>query len=416
MPTYQFDLETDKGVRVFDVDLDAQERLGRAMAQIPDELKRLGFTLKAGVHGDFEVWRGGVELDLNRSLAAQGVQPNEKLRVRTKAAVIPPRQAATVHTPKKVMDLKRKIYFMALVGALAGLLCSALLWIPESFQLQQEQHWLLDPFVLVILGALIGALTVGFADYWLQNEVIARWVLSGSLIGLVAGLAGGFFLVHINASLQPVSPQLAVIVSWMVGFAFIGFGTGLRWVGANKNRALHALLGGLAGGCLGGIVFASRFGGDPDLSKTVGLMLAGVGITSGVTLAPVIFRSGTLTLINSASPTVRSSQLNWDWELSEGGQYLIGRLSARKSMGTIRPDVDVLIQDEMITDRHAYIVSHRKKFYIEPHIENKTPEGLPRYPLQLRGSDVTRAEELKDGDIVTVGQTLLRFESRKKPV
>jgi hypothetical protein len=236
----------------------------------------------------------------------------------------------------------------------------------------------------------------------------------GTTMGILAGSVAGVLLIKIKAALQETSPTISVILSWTIAFAFIGFGTGLRWVGSNRNRASHALMGGLIGGAFGGIVFASQFGGDPDVAKAMGLMLAGVGIAGGVTVAPVILRNGVVRLVNSGSAAVRNRQINMEWELNEGGQYLIGNLNPRNSRSSMRSEVDIFILDEMVAERHAYIVSHRKRFYIEPHAEIKTVEGLPRLPLKVGTRDVSRPEELKDGDMITVGLTLLRFEARRK--
>src|SRR3989442_10777060 len=153
------------------------------------------------------------------------------------------------------MSLKQTIYFMALVGGFAGLLCWGLvIWVPAFLTFTQETFWLADLINLTILGGLIGGLSVWFADRWSGDQVIARWVLAGTFIGALAGCLSGLVQVAIGGAFTHQSPLLSRILSWTVAGGFIGLGTGLRWVGLNKNRGLHALTGGLCGGTLGGIV------------------------------------------------------------------------------------------------------------------------------------------------------------------
>ena len=75
------------------------------------------------------------------------------------------------------MGLARNLYFMGLVGALAGLICwGIVVWIPEAVSIPQELFWLVDLTQLTVLGALIGGMTVGFSDIGL-----ARRFFSGGL-------------------------------------------------------------------------------------------------------------------------------------------------------------------------------------------------------------------------------------------
>src|SRR5262249_8576093 len=152
--------DTDQGQRDWQIDVDENDRLGNALTQIATEIRRMGFTIQGESSGRLAVSREGRELDLRRGLSEQGVQNGDKLvvTVKTEQIVLP---VARRPTSNPALNLKGKIYFMALVGALAGLLCwCAVVWIPDAFTIRQEQQWLLDPAMLVILGALIGGLTV----------------------------------------------------------------------------------------------------------------------------------------------------------------------------------------------------------------------------------------------------------------
>jgi pSer/pThr/pTyr-binding forkhead associated (FHA) protein len=77
-------------------------------------------------------------------------------------------------------------------------------------------------------------------------------------------------------------------------------------------------------------------------------------------------------------------------------------------------EIQIYIPDQMVNARHAIIRGQNGRFFIEQHPENRGPQGQPLYPLQLRGQDVVMPQQLKHGDDVVMGQTLLRFETRDK--
>ena len=314
------------------------------------------------------------------------------------------------------MSLKQTIYFMALVGGLAGLVCwSFVVWLP----------WMPDLIGATVLGMLIGGLTVLFADRWSGGQVVARWVLSGVAIGFVAGCLSGLFQIWVGNILVD-QKRLAVIVSWMVTGTLIGFGTGLRWAAVNKLRVLHALGGGMFGGILGGLVFASwTLVSDSstqsaawlaDLFRALGLMITGIGISCGVTLAPVLLRDGVLRFISSGDGRAQNKYgpMHKEWELHAGDTYLAGSLGADRTMSMYGQEVQIYIPDAMVNARHAVITGQKGQFFIEQHPENRGAQGQPLYPLQLRGQDIVMPQHLKHGDDLVIGQTLLRFETRKK--
>src|SRR4051812_47482824 len=98
------------------------------------------------------------------------------------------------------MSLKQTVYFMALVGAMAGLVCWALQsWIADFASLTQAQFTVV---VTAIMGALIGGLTVGFADKWTSDRVVARWVAVGVVLGTLAGVIGGLVYLPILSGIM----------------------------------------------------------------------------------------------------------------------------------------------------------------------------------------------------------------------
>jgi hypothetical protein len=316
------------------------------------------------------------------------------------------------------MDQKQTIYFMTLVGGLAGLLCwSLVVWIPGSFQLAQESFWLVDVINLTLFGALIGGLTVGFADGWSGDRILARWVFSGLAIGFLCGSLSGISQAGLSRLLATESSLLSRSLSWMVAGGLIGWGAGLRWITLNKRRALHALLGGMGGGALGGAVFASLGSGIPDVSQAVGFMLTGMGITSGVTLAPVLMRDGILTFMTSEDPraTKKYGSHQKQWELQNGDRYVVGSLGADQTLTIYAQEVQVFIPDAQVAPRHAILSGRHQRFFVDRHPESIDSAGQFVYSLSVNGSDVEGPRELTDGDLILVGQTCLRFQSKRRP-
>jgi hypothetical protein len=126
----------------------------------------------------------------------------------------------------------------------------------------------------------------------------------------------------------------------------------------------------MAGGVVGGLFYlllANLIGGDN--SQAIGMALTGLGITTFVSLAPILTRQGVLEFINSADAATqkRYKQSRKQWEIHSGEKYVIGRLSASQSTTMLSPELQIYIPDRLVEPRHAILVSRDRSFYIEPH-------------------------------------------------
>jgi hypothetical protein len=315
------------------------------------------------------------------------------------------------------MTLKQTVYFMALVGAIAGLACWALQsWIGDFARLPQTQFTVL---VTAIMGALIGGLTVGFADRWTSDRVVMRWVAVGVLLGAVAGTLGGVIYLPILAGVMQSNTSgfgriLGRPLTWLIAGGLIGLATGLRWFGINRLRCVHALLGGLVGGGLGGLLFT--FLGSDEFFQALAFMISGMGITLGVTLAPVLLRDGVLRFISSADPRAQNKygSPQQEWVIQEGDRFVFGSQGADRNMTLYARAVDVYLPDARVAKQHAMLFAKCKRFYIQQHPENVGPQGQPLATLQVNNANVISTTELRDGDEIILGQTLLQFASRKQ--
>jgi hypothetical protein len=314
------------------------------------------------------------------------------------------------------MNVKQTVYFMALVGAMAGLATWAFQeWLTDLVQLSEAQFTVI---VTALMGALIGGMTVGFSDRWSADRMVLTWILAGAVLGAVAGALGGVGYLGISAALTDTSSLqlLGRPLTWLIAGALIGCVTGLRWFNVNRLRSVHALMGGLVGGGLGGLVFTLL--GSQEFFQALAFMIAGMGITLGVTLAPVLLRDGVLVFISSADPRAQNKYASprQEWVVQEGDRLVIGSQGSERNMTMYARAVDVYIPDAMVARRHAVMIANRKRFYIQPHPENVGPQGQPLSPLQVNNHNVSSALELRDRDELVIGQTILRFVSRQKSV
>jgi len=303
---------------------------------------------------------------------------------------------------------------MGLVGALAGLICWSLaVWIPEVASVPQEFFWLIDLTQLTLLGALIGGLTVGFSDHWSGEKVLWRWLAAGTSMGLVFGAIAGMLAALLSHYWVTASGWGERVVGWILAGSLIGLGIGLRWSNVNRWRALHALVGGGAGGFLGGVLFASMGSRAADLFQAAGLMLTGMGISCGVAAAPVLMRQGMLEFIqsNDLRTEKKYAQQLKTWELQKGDRYVLGSLGADKTATLYAQEVQVFLPDEAVAPRHAILTGRNGCFYLERHPESIDPQGLFNYVLQVHGRELEDAQILHSGDEILIGGTRLRFQS-----
>lgn len=313
------------------------------------------------------------------------------------------------------MSLYQTLYYMSLVGGMAGLFSWVLVALVSTVLVNQPT-WVADLASATILGAFIGGLTVGFSDHWSGNRVLPRWVISGTLIGMVAGMIAGLIQIPITNSLEEQSAVLTRLVAWMLAGSFIGCGLGLRWVGVNRARVAHAFAGGLIGGALGGLIFAGLAASVPDLSQALGFVSVGVGICFGVTLAPILLRDGVLEFVSSGDARAQSKfgRTHKEWEIQQGDSYVIGSQSQEMTRSRYRPEIDIFIPDASIAGRHAILLGKNGRFYLARHPGASDQASMARFQLRVRGKTVVTSQELRSADDILVGRTALKFITRKE--
>jgi len=310
------------------------------------------------------------------------------------------------------MTLNQNLYFMSLVGALAGLASWAIgVWIPIVWPMAQENYWLAESINLVLIGLLIGAFCIAFADHWSdKGKTVMRPVvgaLGGALAGILSSLTSN--TIHLSLLQQNQFPWWLVTLGWLLNGAFAGATIGFIKYGFLMRRVLLSMLGGGFGAGLGGTVL--HFGGEflPYLAHAVGLVLTGGGISFGSTYAVRVLRGGALKLARMDDPHVAEvfSGKQQEWELLSNDYYLFGKALTAKVRQYIH------IPDVYMANYHAYIYESNRVFYLKAHEENQDASGKPVFALnrKRRNSiiEIINAVALEDGDEILMGRTWFLF-------
>lgn len=412
MPKYQIYFDTQAGEVNHKVTIEEDEAPDEVLRDILAEMEeRGGHSLRGwreGLGNPIFKWEGR-ELDGSRPLPEQGVRPNDVIRVFIKRPWPELHRDGEIHEIAERMELrggdelivgrttlrfqiksqqrkinqsqtfiqrvqkgrglKQTIWEMALVGALAGIICWFLLSLVQMPRAINVEYY--DVIAFTLLGALIGGLSVGINDRRLGGGVIPLWVLMGVLAGAVAGAVGGLIARFIRETMTG-APLIADALSWLITGGLIGFGISLRWWRAHRTRVLSGLMGGMAGGLVGGLAYlllANLMGGDN--SQALGMALTGLGITAFIALAPVLTRQGVLEYVRSDDLATQKKygRTRQQWEIHGGEKYVVGRLTASRTTTMLSPELSIYIPDQRVEPRHAVLISREGRFYVEPHAD-----------------------------------------------
>ncbi|MGO9241453.1 MAG: FHA domain-containing protein [Bryobacteraceae bacterium] len=314
------------------------------------------------------------------------------------------------------MGLYQTLYYMSLAGGTAGLLAWALAAAIAAALSNQPEVWVSDLLAVLLLGALVGGLGVAFSDHYSGQRIKAKWVFFGVLSGMMCGGLAELIQLPITARLGEQAPILTRVIAWLLAGSLIGLGLGLRWIGANRTRAAHGYVGGLAGGVIGGLVFAGLSQIVPDVAQAAGFVALGAGICFGVTLAPILLKGGLLMFVSSGDPRAQAKygRGKKEWELRQGEMYGVGSLSGEGARTKAGAESSIFIPDAAIAPHHAVVFGKEGRFYVARHAEAGGQAGLARFVLRVRGKTVTNSQELRDNDDILVGRTALKFTSRKR--
>lgn len=298
--------------------------------------------------------------------------------------------------------------------ALAGLVGGFLAWaVQEPFISDQAPRSSSVATVLLEMagfGAILGGL-IGLALGTVEGLVSGVWEKAaiGGGLGLLIGGVGGAFggaigqLVYgllgggIQAGIgSAIILQIGIrAFAWSVVGLFVGLGQGVMMQASQK--IINGLIGGAVGGFLGGLLFdpislvfgsiTTTLAGEPtaSLSRMVGMSVMGLCAGAAIGMVEEIRKEAWLTII--AGPLT-------------GKQFIIYR--SPTIIGS-SPKADIcLAKDPQVSAEHAQIDREGNR-YILTHLGS----GLTTVNQQ----PVTR-RQLRDGDGITVGETVLQYATR----
>ncbi len=319
------------------------------------------------------------------------------------------RSRPTAKKPAVPGLLGSAVLLMAIAGMTGGFLAWAVM---EPFITDEATRVELIAALVEMagFGAVLGGM-IGLALGSLEGIVTGVWekAMIGGGLGLVIGGGGGavggvagqiaygaFGGGEGVGSFSAIILQIAVrAFAWALVGLFIGLGQGAMMRASQK--IINGLIGGAIGGFVGGLLFdpiSLIFGGilagltgevSGWLSRLVGMSVLGLSTGAAIGMVEEVRKEAWLTIV--AGPL-------------KGKQFIIYRSST--IIGS-SPKADIsLVKDPQVAAEHARIDCEGNRCVL-------VDLGVGRTAVNDRL--VTR-QQLRDGDYVTIGQTVLRYETR----
>lgn len=215
---------------------------------------------------------------------------------------------------------------------------------------------------------------------------------AGALAGLLGGAVGGMIGQGVYAWLvrRYEMPALALVflraAGWSMVGTWLGLGLGLGERAAQKTR--NGLIGGSIGGMVGGAAFQAicSMAWSGPASRLVALTLVSAAVGACMGLVETVAKTAWLEVVSGA---LKGKQFP---VYAEG--TLIGS-GARCQV--------VVPRDPSVSEVHATIAYRGGRFVLT--------DGGSRAQVRVNGRSVRQAV-LRDGDVVQVGSTSLRFRQR----
>ena len=307
------------------------------------------------------------------------------------------------------MSFRLFVYYCAVCGAWAafvGWLVGQFLSFPYA---EGSPH--ASAFLRVILrGSSLGAMLafgLGVVDAYFASRGIAAIILRGvfvAVIGLFAGLVGaavGQGLYHV------IESEILRAFGWVLTGLLIGASVGIfdviarltkgEGAGGAVRKVINGVIGGGVGGLIGGLLFivllmalSRLFTRDDILSSTAwGFVILGACIGLFIGLAQIILKEAWVRVEAGFRPG-RELILSKD-------EITIGRAES----------CDIgLFGGQGVEKVHARIINKGGRYSLR---DDETPGGT-----FVNDEKVIGPRELRNGDVIRLGNCVLRFGERQK--
>ncbi len=309
--------------------------------------------------------------------------------------------------PAKSVWYRNQILNMAVAGLLGGLLA----WGFIEVLLSDDSG--LDTTATNIIFTMMVGLAVGIVVASWEGVMARSWRKIGNslkwagpiLLGttLLAGIIANVVYTGWIDSIYDNAIDLAVANDWSesqfleyvqgqyhlprgVAWSIVGIGAGLGLGLASRQgqRILNGVLGGLIGGFAGGALF--DFFTSGPAARVVGLAITGLAIGLAIGLVEVARRQNWLEILSGGMA---------------GKQFIL--YSDKTAVGSSPNNEITLIKDPQIAPTHMYLVSAGNGLSVET--------ANASYPTLVNGAPVAK-QQLRDGDIVQLGSTMLRYRDK----
>jgi hypothetical protein len=299
------------------------------------------------------------------------------------------------------MSFNRFIYYCALCGGWAAFVAWGIVFAAGIHSI--------DSLVwrATLIGGILGMLVagvVGWLDALLNSVGAQRFVRVLLCLGLgfLGGMLGGCVGQLLNSGMS-----VPIFVGWILAGVLIGASIGVfdllratssrGGTSTSLRKIVNGLLGGFVGGFLGGLPFTFLIEKEtmrdllPRSGLTICLVLLGICIGLFIGLAQVILKEAWLKVEAGFRPG-RELMLSKD-------ETTIGRAEGC-DLG--------LFGDMNVEKVHARIVKKNNRYLLA---DEDTPGGTF---LNDDPDPVDRLTPLRDGDIIRLGKSVLRFGERQK--
>ncbi len=302
---------------------------------------------------------------------------------------------------------KRRMLFIG-IGALAGLAAWPAAEVTVFYQMSFPSYLAFSVVLGAVFGALMGgcfgsgeSIVAGRGHRTLTSGPVLARAAGGALMGALGGLAGCFsgqaLLFFVGEVLLKMGRYpgdfwlfpFARAVGWAILGAFVGIAVSDALMRRSKERLRTGLIGGGAGGFLGGLILEYLQLGIPGLApaRLAGLIVFGacLGFVYGAVEAR--FAYGVLTLLNGRR---------------RGREFLISR--QRLSLGSASSNDIVLDGYAGVASKHAVLEVHGEDVAI------RTPRRKTESPRVYANDDrIEKEHVLKIDDVVRIGKAKLIF-------
>jgi hypothetical protein len=277
----------------------------------------------------------------------------------------------------------RQAYDLALAGAI-GAIFGLFLYVEL---VHAEALWVRDTLAGVAIGGTIGFFLNAAGPLrdgaYLKLSRAATWGALAGAVGGAVGLVLGEFVIGLFRG-----GLIGRAVSWAILGLGIGISQGLAE--RSRQRLVYGLIGGGLGGLVGGYLFEwlrVALGNRYDLSQGLGIVILGAGLGLFLALVEQVLRRAWVEV-------VRGRQ--------EGRIYLLAH--RRSALGLDERAEVGLFGDPLVARRHAEIEATAHGYVLHNH--------APKDRTRVNGSIIAESHDLRDGDRIELGNTLLVFRRR----